>query len=249
MGYRVCLALFAAFWLTIGFGMIDLASGLAAGSTDGNDVLSTGVLSAAYGAIAAIVLPAGFLSQLRAASRRVAALQQVVAATCAFALAGVLALDPLSFISVATLAVMLAILWRLSPERPPMWRPRVASIRMFALTAMTAVPWLIYGLEMAANGRAGLPPDEQAGRPQAGGWAGAVALALLVVLLGLLAATKTRGWRTPALSAAAASFVFGLVSILNPDAPGSAGATWGALAIGWSVIFTATAVHEPAGDQ
>lgn len=129
VGYRVCLALFAAFWLTIGFGMIDLASGLAAGSTDGNDVLSTGVLSAAYGAIAAIVLPAGFLSQLRAASRRVAALQQVVAATFAFALAGVLALDPLSFISVATLAVMLAILWRLSPERPPMWRPRVASIR------------------------------------------------------------------------------------------------------------------------
>lgn len=223
MGYRVCLVLFAVFWLTIGFGMIDLASGFAPGSTDGNDVLSTGVLSVAYGAIAAIVLPAGFLSRLRAASRRVAALQQVVAATCAFALAGVLALDP-------------------------MWRPRVASIRLFALTAMTVVPWLIYGLEMQRTGAPACHRTSRRDGPRRADGPERLR-SLLVVLLGLLAATKTRGSRTPALSAAAASFVFGLVSILNPDAPGSAGTIWGALAIGWSVIFTVTAVREPAADQ
>lgn len=176
------------------------------------------------------------------------ALRQLVAVAVAFAFAGVLALDPLSFVSVATLAVMLAILWRLSPEPPRLWRPRVASIRLVAVTVVAAVPWLIHGFELAANGRAGLPPDEQAGRPQAGGWAGAVALALLVVLLGLLAATKTTGWRVPAFSAAAAALVFGLVSILNPDAPGSGGAIWGALAIGWSVMFTGISLREPAED-
>lgn len=114
MGYGVCLAVFTLFWLTIGFGIIDLTSGFAFRSTDadGNEVLS-----AACGVIAAIVLPAAFLVQLRAAFPSVAALQQVLAVAVAFA--GVLALDPLSFISVATLAVMLAILWRLSPERLP----------------------------------------------------------------------------------------------------------------------------------
>jgi hypothetical protein len=122
----------------------------------------------------------------------VTALRQVVAV--AFAYARALALDPLSFVSVATLAVMLAILWRLSPEPPRLSPPRVASIRLVAVTVMVAVPWLIHGFDLAANGRGGLPPDEQAGRPQAGGWAGAVALALLIVLLGLLAATKTTGW-------------------------------------------------------
>lgn len=247
MGYGVCVAVFALFWLTIGFGIIDLASGFASGPTDGRD--GNAVLSAAYGVIAAIVLPAAFLVQLRAASRRVAALQQVVAVAVAFALAGVLALDPLSFVSVATLAVMLAVLWRLSPERLRLWPARVASIRLLALTAIAAVPWLVHGLELAANGRAGLPPDEQAARPQAGGWAAAAALALLVILLGLLAATKTRGWRVPAFSAATAALVFGLVSILNPHAPGSAGALWGALAIGWSVLFTGSCVLEPAGDE
>lgn len=244
MGYVVCLAVFALFWLTIGFGIIDLASGFASRSTDGNEVLS-----AAYGVIAAIVLPAAFLVQLRGASLQVAALQQVVAVAVAFTLAGVLALDPLSFISVATLAVMLAIRSRLSLGRIRLWPSRVVSIRLFALTAMAAVPWLVYALEMAENGRAGLAPGESAGRPQAGGWAGAAALSLLSILLGLLAATKTRGWRLPAFSAAAAALVFGLVSILNPHAPGSAGALWGALAIGWSVLFAGSSVLEQAGDE
>lgn len=243
MGYGVCLVVFALFWLTIGFGVIDLTSGFASRSTDGIEVLS-----AAYGVIAAIVLPAAFLLLL-AASESVAALQQVVAVAVAFALAGPLALDPLSFISVTTLAVMLAILWGLRSVRLPLWPPPVASIRLFALTSAAAVPWLVYALQMAANGRAGLPPDESAGRPQAGGWAGAVAVALVIILLGLLAATKTRGWRLPAFSAAATAFVFGLVSILNPHAPGSAGSLWGALAIGWSVLFIGSSVLEPAGDE
>lgn len=186
------------------------------------------------------MLPAAFVAQLRVAADRVAALQQVVVVAVAFALAGMLALDPLSFISVATLAVMLAVVWRLSPQRPRLWPVRVVSIRLLAATAIAAVPWLIYGLEMASNGRAGLPPDESAGRPQAGGWSAAAVLALLVILLGLLAATKTKGWRVPRPR----RFVLGLVSILNPNAPGSVGVLWGALAIVWSIVLTVSTVLE-----
>lgn len=93
---------------------------------------------------------------------------------------------------------------------------------------------------MAANERGDVPPLD-AGRPQAGGWAGAAALAISVVLLALLAAARTKGWRIPTWSAAAAATTFGLVSILNPQAPGTGGRFWGSLAIAWSVILVAVA--------
>jgi len=67
--------------------------------------------------------------------------------------------------------------------------------------------------------------------------------------LALLAATKTRGWHLPAFSAAATALAFGLVSIMAPHAPGSAGPLWGAPAIGWSVLFIGSSVVEPAGDK
>lgn len=231
IAFRACLLLFALFWLTIGFGIIDFASGFAPGD----------VLSAAYGVIAGIVIPVGFLAQLRGSGRKVAALQQVGGVAVAFALAGALALDPLSFISVGTLTVMLAVLLGLHPARPRLLaRPPGLSVPVAALTAIAAIPWIVYALRMAANERGDVPPLD-AGRPQAGGWAGAAALAIMVVLLALLAAARTKGWRIPTWSAAAAATTFGLVSVLNPQAPGTGGRFWGSLAIAWSVILVAMA--------
>lgn len=228
------LILFTLFWLTIGFGVIDLAGGFFDGGEHGNQVLS-----AAYGVIAAIVLPLALLAQLRGPGN--AASQQIAVVALAFALAGVLALDPLSFLSVATLTVMLAVLLRLHPVRPQLLaRPRGPSFAVGALTAIAAIPWVVYALRMAANERGDVPPLD-AGRPQAGGWAGAAVLAIAVVLLALLAAAKTRGWRVPMWSAAVAATVFGLVSVLNPRAPGTGGRFWGSLAIAWSLVFLAVA--------
>lgn len=229
------LILFTLFWLTIGFGVIDLAGGFFDGGEHGNQVLS-----AAYGVIAAIVLPLALLAQLRGPVT-VAALQQIAVVALAFALAGVLALDPLSFLSVATLTVMLAVLLRLHPVRPQLLaRPRGPSFAVGALTAIAAIPWVVYALRMAANERGDVPPLD-AGRPQAGGWAGAAVLAIVVVLLALLAAAKTRGWRVPLWSAAVAATVFGLVSVLNPRAPGTGGRLRGSLAIAWSLVLLAIA--------
>jgi hypothetical protein len=66
-------------------------------------------------------------------------------------------------------------------------------------------------------------------------------LALVVVLLALLAAMRTPGWRVPLWSAALAAAAFGLVSLLNPAAPGSVGGMWGWLAVAWSLALVLSA--------
>lgn len=197
------------------------------------------MLSTAYGAIAGIVLPLAFLAQLRAPNCRPAALLQIAVVAIAFTVAGVLGLDPLSFISVGTLVVMLAVLWFLHPARPPLLpdlrrRPRR---RALVLCGLAAIPWLAYAIEMAANSRLRIPPDDLAARPQAGGWAGACAMALCVILLGLLSCTQARGWRVPLWSAALTSFAFGVVSLLHLDSPGSVGRLGGALAAAWGLVL------------
>lgn len=189
-----------------------------------------------------MVLPLALFAQLRARQTSVAALQVIAAVASSFALAGVLALDPLSFISVATLAAMLAVLLWLHPSRPRLLQfDRPLNRPLIGLTAIAAVPWGIYALEMAANGRSELPPAAAGDRPQSGGWAGATALAVCVVLLALLASTRTPGWQVPLWAAPLATFTFGVASLVNPVAPGSAGPVWGTAALAWSAIFVITA--------
>ncbi len=106
VAFRVVLVFFALVSLTFGFGVIDFASGFT--SVDDPDPLGIGVLSVAYGAVAGIVLPVAFLALLRAPQRRPAAVQQLAAVGLAFALAGTIGLDPLSFIFVGMVVVMLA---------------------------------------------------------------------------------------------------------------------------------------------
>jgi hypothetical protein len=69
-------------------------------------------------------------------------------------------------------------------------------------------------------------------------------MALAIVLTGLLAALRTRGWRIPAWSASAATIVFGLASVVFPDQPGAVGRGWGGLAIAGGVLFVAAAQRE-----
>ena len=122
VAFRVVLVLFALVWLTFGFGVIDFASGFA--SVDDRDPRGIGVLSVAYGAVAGIVLAVAFLALLRTPQRRPAAVQQLAAVGLAFALAGTIGLDPLSFISVGMVLVMLAAVLALHPARPRLWPDR-----------------------------------------------------------------------------------------------------------------------------
>jgi len=70
------------------------------------------------------------------------------------------------------------------------------------------------------------------------------ALAIAIVLVGLLAALRTRGWRIPAWSAGTAAAVFGLASIVFPDQRGAEGRGWGGVALAGGVLFIAVAELE-----
>ncbi len=70
------------------------------------------------------------------------------------------------------------------------------------------------------------------------------ALALAIVLVGILAALKTPGWRVAARSAGASAVILGLLSIVLPGAPGALSQAWGALAATWGVLFAVAAEWE-----
>ena len=75
-------------------------------------------------------------------------------------------------------------------------------------------------------------------------------LALVVLLLVLLAALQTSGWRIPAISASIAAGAWAISCLLAP--PGAAGSeghawAWGVLA--WAVLTLATAVWPRTRNQ
>ena len=70
------------------------------------------------------------------------------------------------------------------------------------------------------------------------------ALGLLVLLLVLLAALRTSGWRIPALSASIAAGGWAISCLLAPQsAVGSEGHAWAWAALAWAVVALAAAVR------
>ncbi len=70
-----------------------------------------------------------------------------------------------------------------------------------------------------------------------------------VVLITLLASTRTGVWRVSAWSAGVAAAILGLASIALPDVPGSFGPAWGALATVWSLFVVAAAEWQVRRNQ
>ena len=196
-----------------------------------------------YGALTGIVVPVGFLAQLRAPERAVAGLQQVAAGAAAYAGAGVLSRDYGYVVLAALVAAACVALLALHPTGGLFFTlPEPLSRAFLAVALLPCVPLVLYALDAAQKQRDGEPPvDFHAGL---GSWAGLAAMALGVALVAPLAAVKTRGWRIPAWSAAAALAVFGVASFLFPDRAGSVGRAWGAAAIAWAVAFAALAERE-----
>jgi peptidoglycan/LPS O-acetylase OafA/YrhL len=100
-------------------------------------------------------------------------------------------------------------------------------------------PLVAYALDMGAQARdlAGPPHHVQRLSTMA-------AMAIAIVLAGLLAALQTRGWKIPAWSAGTAAIVFGLASVVFPDQRGAEGPGWGGVAIAGGVLFIAVAERE-----
>lgn len=193
-----------------------------------------------YGALVGIILTMGLASQLRAPDRKIAGLQQAALVIPALLIGSAIAFDTQNLVPAAILSAAVGILLALHPVRREFLRTGGAiSPLLLAITILGALPLLRYALEMGAQARELEGPPHHVQRLST-----MAAMAIAIVLVGLLAASKTRGWRIPAWSAGTATMVFGLASMVFPDHPGAQGRGWGVVAIAGGVLFIAAAEWE-----
>lgn len=190
-----------------------------------------------YGALVGIIITGGLLVQLRASERRIAGVQQAALGSFALLISAPLASDTQNvapgLIALAAIAVAIA----MHPARGEFFRAGARfSPALATIALLGAVPFITYALGMGAQARELVAPPHHIQR-----LATMAAMAIAVVLVGLLAALQTRGWRTPAWCAGAAAVVFGLACVVFPTYQGSAGRGWGILALGGGFLFVVVA--------
>jgi hypothetical protein len=193
-----------------------------------------------YGALVGIIQTMGVLLQLRAPEGKIAGVQQTALVVPALLIGSVVASDSQNVLPALVLVPALGILLALHPARGEFLRRGAGlSPKLLVITVLGAIPLCAYALDMGAEARdlAGPPHHVQRLSTMA-------ALAIAIVLVALLAALRTHGWRIPAWSAGMAAIVFGLASIVFPDQRGAEGRGWGGVAIAGGVLFIVVAEFE-----
>ena len=230
------LALVGVITLTLGimfFGLTSLVLGWFE-AEDGNIIPVTDL---GYGALVGILITGGVMVQLRAAERKIAGVQQATLGSLALLISCPLASDTQNVAPGLIILAALAVLAALHPARREFFRRGIRfSPALAAIAVLGAVPFITYALSMAAQARELVAPPHHIQR-----LATMAAMAIAVVLTGLLAAFQTSGWRIPAWCAGTAAMVFGLASVVFPSYQGSAGRGWGALAVGGGFLFIVVA--------
>ena len=238
VAFRTFVVLFALAALVPGFGLAALTTPL-------NPIWEEGYVGeVGYGALAGILIPAGLLAQLRSPVRRIAGLQQVAAAIPAYVLAGALGDDDDFFPFAAIVVAATAIAVGLHPARSRFLARGSIRSPLALLALAIAVPAVLYGLELAANQRDGVPPLALDSHGPLNSWAALGAAAFAVALTAVLTALRTEGFPIPGWSAAAAAAVWGATALAHPDDPGTEGRGWAAFAIAWAIVFALAVEHE-----
>lgn len=193
-----------------------------------------------YGVLFGIILTGGLLVQFRSAERKIAGVQQAFLVIPALVVGSAIASDSQNLLPALIMLPAIGILLGLHPANEEFFRRRAALSRpLLAITVIAAVPLVAYALDMGAQARDLEGPPHHVQRLST-----MAAMALAMVLTGLLAALQTRGWRIPAWSAGTAASVFGLASVLFPDQPGAVGRGWGGMAVAGGVLFIAVGEWE-----
>jgi hypothetical protein len=193
-----------------------------------------------YGVLFGIILTAGLIVQLRGPERKIAGVQQAFLVIPALVVGSATASDSQDLVPALILLPAIGILLGLHPAREEFFRRGAALSRpVLAIILIAAIPLVAYALDMGAQARHLEGPPHHVQRLST-----MAAMALAIVLTGLLAALQTRGWRIPAWSAGTAAIVFGLASVAFPDQPGAVGRGWGGVAIAGGVLFIAVAEWE-----
>jgi hypothetical protein len=241
---RIAFRVWAAVLVVVfGLGFFGLVS-LGLGWFEAVDGVAGPVTDLGYGALFGIILTMGLVLQLRAPEGRIAGVQQAALVIPACLIGSALASDSQNAIPALILVAALGILLALHPARREFLRRGAGLSRtLLAIAVLGAIPLSAYALDMSAEARdlAGPPHHIQRLSTMA-------ALAVAIVLAGVLAALRTRGWRIPAWSAGTAAIVFGLATTVFPDQRGAEGRGWGAVAIAGGVLFIAVAELESRRD-
>ena len=172
-------------------------------------------------------------SQLRASWRRIAGVQQLFVIFI-----GALLADALSnrFSGLGVLLIFAIALGALHPERKNLFKPgKRMSPLLVSIAILGAIPLLTFAESEFTKQRLLIEPIHA----DLGHWEWMATLAMLIVLLAVLTAVKTPGWRLPAWSTGLGAFVFGLASVIFTGEVGKLRVVvlpgvWSPFAAGWS---------------
>jgi hypothetical protein len=218
------------------FGLVTLVIGW----FESGEGIAGPVTDLGYGALVGIILTVGLLAQLRAPERTIAGLQQAALVIPALLVGSAVAGDAQNLIPALILLPALGILLALHPAREEFVKRRLSASPVLATVAVVGgSPLIGYALDMGSQARRLTGPPHHVQRLST-----MAALAIAILLTGLLAALRTPGWRVPAWSAGTATLVLGLASMIFPEQAGSAGRWWAGAAIAGGVLFIAIAEAE-----
>lgn len=224
----------------VGVTALTILMWLANQNADTNPVTDLG-----FFALGAVIVATGFAVQLRDAERKVAGAQQAIIGLLALGVAGLIGERAEPLAGSVALLVASAILVALHPARRELFRVgRSLSIPLAALSALAAVPALGYSQAMLVQARQAGPSCFFGQCAYGDRLSEMAALAIAVVALGLLTATRPPGWELSAWSAGAATFIVGSASIVWFELPESLGQAGGMATVVWGLLFAATAEWE-----
>jgi hypothetical protein len=247
-GRRIAFAVASGLFAVAAFGGL-LGFSLVTGWFDNSDGGIHRVHMLGFGILYGLLLTVAALALTRRPEEKPSVFFQVVVVGLAAIIGALVSADGnyvvLGLIVIAAAAILLT----LHPARAEVLRPTVSpSPLMGGLVLVGAVPLTGFALTMARLQRAGPPTD-----PHVSGdhWANMAALAFGLVLVGLLASARMRGWRFTAWCAGLGTAVYGVASIVfhrfpntSVPYPGSEGTGWGLLALIGGLIFIVVAEWE-----
>lgn len=118
--------------------------------------------------------------------------------------------------------------------------------RLAGLTALAAVPWIVFALGQSRLQRLDVAGDVHA---EAGHWGLMAGFAIVVLAWGLIGASDRPGWRIPAFSTALSSVLYGIHSLVFSQVASTASVGWALAAIVWGSVYGVTAWRRATVDE
>lgn len=189
----------------------------------------------AMGLVAWTIVPA-IVVQVRKPWRRVAPMLVAVvmglATLVAYGLNGTLQEWITEDVVPTTLILVLA---ALHPRVRDMFRRPAFDRDMLRWAVIGAVPWAVYGLIQAQLQFRPAPGDIHAGGLEH--WAKALLLAVAIITCAVIGASDHDGWRLPAWTAALASILFGVHSLVFPGLASGLPVIAAVGAVAWGIVY------------